>query len=205
MTTACLVAVTIPYSHPARAGQILVQNSTTSRPAASKTYPANSLIIPMDIDYQDSAAFLASGLVYKLLSSGVPVDWIIKGDKRLSNIAPTGGAVDSGGVGTFTTTNPHNLAVNDIVFIAGVNVSGYNGMRTVASVPSPTQFTAMVNNGLVPGGNGLVMPSDFTASATDFITGVTITNHPYRGGPFVIDQANRATADPIVRSEERRV
>jgi hypothetical protein len=42
--------------------------------AVSRSYAANSLIIPMDIDYQDSGMFQGYGLVYKLLTNGVPVD-----------------------------------------------------------------------------------------------------------------------------------
>ena len=102
-------------------GQALVQ------PSVVKSYPANSLIIPMDVTYQNFGAFRAYGLVYKLLSSNVPVDWIIQPDK-------------------------------------------------VYGAP------------------------DFTASALDYRLGTTITNYPYRGGPFVIHQANRAAADPIVQA-----
>ena len=39
---------------------------------------------------------------------------------------------------------------------------------------------------------------DFTASGKDLETGATITNHGYRGGPFVIDSADRAAALPII-------
>ena len=45
--------------------------------SASKTYAVNSLIIPMDTDFQDHAILRAYGLVFKLLSNGVPVDWIV--------------------------------------------------------------------------------------------------------------------------------
>ncbi|MEP6955726.1 MAG: delta-60 repeat domain-containing protein, partial [Chthoniobacterales bacterium] len=96
-------------------------------PVVVKTYPANSLIIPMDLTYQDSGAFRAYGLVHKLLAAGVRVDWTIRHDK-LSGAA------------------------------------------------------------------------DFTVSALDFRNGTSITNHPYRGGPFVIHQADRAAADPIVQT-----
>ena len=96
-------------------------------PVVIRTYPANSLIIPMDLTYQDSGAFRAYGLVYKLLAGGVPVDWTVRQDK-------------------------------------------------------------------------LYGAADFTASALDFRLGTPITNHPYRGGPFVVHQANRAAADPIVQA-----
>jgi uncharacterized repeat protein (TIGR01451 family) len=41
---------------------------------------------------------------------------------------------------------------------------------------------------------------DFTASARNFQTNATISNAGYRGGPFVINSANRAAADPIIRA-----
>ena len=49
--------------------------------AQVKNYATNSLIIPMDTSYQDAGMFKAYGLVYKLLASGVPVDWAIKPGK----------------------------------------------------------------------------------------------------------------------------
>ena len=42
--------------------------------------------------------------------------------------------------------------------------------------------------------------TDMTASATDFKTGAAITNHGYRGGPFVIDSSLASQAKPIVQA-----
>ncbi|MBI5534872.1 MAG: DUF11 domain-containing protein [Deltaproteobacteria bacterium] len=39
---------------------------------------------------------------------------------------------------------------------------------------------------------------DFTTSAVDLQTNAAINNHGYRGGPWVIDQANAAKATPII-------
>ncbi|HEX5059276.1 MAG TPA: hypothetical protein VFV99_07950, partial [Kofleriaceae bacterium] len=55
--------------------------------------------------------------------------------------ASPNGASKSGSIATFTTVAPHGLAVNDRVVVAKVAVAGYNGMWTVASVPSATTFT----------------------------------------------------------------
>jgi uncharacterized repeat protein (TIGR01451 family) len=41
-------------------------------------------------------------------------------------------------------------------------------------------------------------PNDMTASATDFKNGAVITNHGYRGGPFVIDASLASQASPII-------
>lgn len=189
-------------SYADRRGQFAAPlNPPVATSGTLKTYAVNSLIIPMDTDYQDAGVFLAYGLIYKLLSNGVPVDWIIKADKRLSTIAAVNGASESGTTATYTTTDPHNLSVGEVVMIAGVGVPGYNGPRTVASVVSATQFTATLGvSGLGSSGNGLVMPPDFTASASDKQGGPVITNHSYRGGSFVIDQADVAVATPIVNA-----
>lgn len=45
--------------------------------ALAEDFPAGSLIIPMDIDYQDMGMFEAYGLVYELLRNDVPVDWVL--------------------------------------------------------------------------------------------------------------------------------
>jgi hypothetical protein len=49
--------------------------------ALTTSYPAGSLIIPMDATYQDVRMLHAYGLVYRLLSSGIPVDWVIQPGK----------------------------------------------------------------------------------------------------------------------------
>ena len=99
--------------------------------AQLKVYATNSLIIPMDTTYQDRAMFRAYGLVYKLLSSGVPVEWAIKSGK-------------------------------------------------------------------------IYQQADFTNSFRDNRTSATGT-HAYAGGPFIIDEANRAVAIPIILSWQTNV
>lgn len=166
--------------------------------AESRSYPVDSLIIPMETTYQDRGIFKAYGLVYKLLSSGVPVDWTIKPGKHLSAISA---ATASGTTATFTTTTPHDLSAGDAVRITGVIVSGYNGSWTVSSVVSATQFTVTLNtSGLGPANQGTVAPAEFIGSATDIASSATITNHAYLGGPFVIDAASRAAALPIIQA-----
>lgn len=49
----------------------------TAAPCATTAFPAGSLIIPMDTDYQDQGMFKAYGLVYELLRNRVPVHWVI--------------------------------------------------------------------------------------------------------------------------------
>ncbi len=47
----------------------------------SRDFAAGSLVIPMDLAYQDSGMFQAYGLVYQLLRQGVTVYWVIDEDK----------------------------------------------------------------------------------------------------------------------------
>ena len=45
--------------------------------AAPRTFPAGSLIIPLDLAYQDEGLLQAYGLLFQLLRQGVPVAWVI--------------------------------------------------------------------------------------------------------------------------------
>ncbi|HWU89911.1 MAG TPA: hypothetical protein VN253_21765 [Kofleriaceae bacterium] len=44
---------------------------------ADRTFPAGSLIIPMDLSYQSTGMFQAYGLIYQLLRQNVRVHWVI--------------------------------------------------------------------------------------------------------------------------------
>jgi len=48
-------------------------------------YGAGALIIPMDTTYQDDGMLRAFGLVYALLTEGIPVQWIIEPDKAVGD------------------------------------------------------------------------------------------------------------------------
>ena len=52
-----------------------------AEPDAFSTFAAGSLIVPMDATYQNYGMFKAYGLTYKLLQSGVPVNWAIGNPK----------------------------------------------------------------------------------------------------------------------------
>lgn len=49
--------------------------------AAPRTFPAGSLVIPMDLAYQDQGLLQAYGLLFQLLRQNVPVSWVIDPDK----------------------------------------------------------------------------------------------------------------------------
>ncbi len=107
--------------------------------ATATTFNPGSLIIPMDVDYQNSGMLRAFGLLYQLLHADIPVSWCVLDNKSL-----------------------------------------YTG-----STQFPTSQAA---------GNSV----DFTTSAVNVVTNAVITNHGYRGGPFVIDVSNAAAALPII-------
>lgn len=57
---------------------------TTVVYADDNTYASGTLIIPMDTTYQNLGMWRAYGLVYNLLSNGVPVSWAIKNPKSFN-------------------------------------------------------------------------------------------------------------------------
>ena len=91
---------------------VLLVRTTTLR-GASKTYPVDTLIIPMDLPistlvapdptgHQDRGMLQAYGLVYKLLSGGVPVDWVIKPGKASSTVSCSPGSAPPCGTSQFS-------------------------------------------------------------------------------------------------------
>src|SRR5262245_21231782 len=60
------------------------------RPASANqvmSFPVGSLIIPMDVDYQDAGMLKAFGLLDKLLRMGITVNWAITPNKVSTNAA----------------------------------------------------------------------------------------------------------------------
>jgi MYXO-CTERM domain-containing protein len=60
---------------------LLVLPAFRARAATPRTFEAGSLIIPMDLAYQDKGMFQAYGLLFQLLRQGVPVAWVIDSKK----------------------------------------------------------------------------------------------------------------------------
>ena len=60
-------------------GSLAITAALTLTPAAAGAadFAAGSLIVPMDVDYQDMGMLRAYGLVYELLRQNVPVRWVI--------------------------------------------------------------------------------------------------------------------------------
>jgi hypothetical protein len=88
------------------------------------------------VDYQNGSSVVVGG------RNGV--GQIFTGSTAALNIS-TGGATTAtsgdGTTATITTTSAHGLAVGDIVTVAGITPTGYNGTYSVASTPTTTTFT----------------------------------------------------------------
>jgi MYXO-CTERM domain-containing protein len=129
--------------------------------ATPQTFPAGSLIIPMDLAYQDKGMFQAYGLLFQLLRQGVPVAWVIDPDKQW-HAAPCDTAGD---------TCSWDCAIEG------------SGTKCPYPTANPDFFAATK-----------VLWDDQGKLAA----GTAISEHGYRGGPFVIDAAYRTAALAII-------
>jgi hypothetical protein len=129
--------------------------------AAERTFQPGSLIIPMDLAYQDTGAFQTYGLLYQLLKAGIHVHWVIDPNK------------------TYHATNcdtPGDLCAWDCA------VEG-SGVKCPYPTSSP-DFSVTTN-----------VIWDDRGVAT---RGSEVGLHGYRGGPFVIDSADRDAALAVI-------
>lgn len=62
---------------------LLSLTATPDVGAQVRTFQAGSLIVPMDVQYQNHGMLQAYGLVYRLLQHRIPVYWIVAYDKTL--------------------------------------------------------------------------------------------------------------------------
>ncbi len=133
----------------------------TARAGYDNTFETGSLIIPMDLAYQDTGLFQAYGLIFQLLRQGVPVYWVIDPDKTWHDAdCDTAGdecawdcAEEGSGVKcSYPTASPDFYASTEVVW----------------------DDSGVMNAGEV------------------------ISSHGYRGGPFVIDAADREAALAII-------
>ncbi len=128
--------------------------------AGPRTFGADSLIIPMDLAYQDTGLLQAYGLLSQLLRQGVPVSWAIEPTKTW-HAAPCN---------TMGDACPWDCAVEG------------SGVKCPYPTASPDFFA----------GATVVWSDAGTAPGT------VISNHGYRGGPFVIDAAYHDAAIDII-------
>ncbi len=77
----------------------------------------------------------ADGRYVSFIDVAVPVTPVAPWTATISTASESGTTV------TITTSSAHALVAGDVVLIAGVTVTGYDGLYTVATVPSSTTFT----------------------------------------------------------------
>lgn len=99
-------------------------------------------------------------------ASGTPAIWEVRG----VNITSTGGYNNNGGFEQFTTDFPHGLSGTDVVRITGI-VFGIDGIKTVTSIDSTTQFTTNTSY-TVP----TVVPGGATVELFDKTSAIEIDN-----------------------------
>jgi len=71
-----------------------IKGDSLSALSAVNNFAAGSLIIPMDTTYQNLGMWKAYGLLYELLSKGIPVSWAIEPTKQFNGIDFTTSSVD---------------------------------------------------------------------------------------------------------------
>ncbi len=69
----------------ARSLALFLAVSLWAAPAAGTTFAKGAIIIPMDNTYQGKGILKAYGLLYKLLLADVPVHWVIKVKKKVTD------------------------------------------------------------------------------------------------------------------------
>jgi uncharacterized repeat protein (TIGR01451 family) len=94
-------------------------------PAAADEFEAGSLVVPMDLDFQDEGMLRAYGLVYALLYGGVPVRWTIRAGKLY-------------GEEDFTATTV------DVATGAAVGEHGYRGGPFVVDASNAPEATDII-------------------------------------------------------------
>jgi hypothetical protein len=134
-----------------------------SRPAAAapQSFPAGSLIIPMDHAYQDRGLLQAFGLVFQLLRQGVPVQWVIDPDKTwhaapcnaAGDLCPWDCAIEGSGVKcAYPTASPDFMAASVIRWDSGgvapgttISMHGYRGGPFVIDAGFRTQAMTIID------------------------------------------------------------
>jgi hypothetical protein len=89
---------------------------------------------------------------------------------------PTGASRDAAGISTFTTVSPHELQVGMEISMVSVTDGTFNGVFTVLSTPSTTQFT--VNNPVGP------LPNTPVTSGSGFLGINSPINFPWEIKPI---------------------
>jgi glucose/arabinose dehydrogenase len=115
------------------------------------------------------------------------------------------GAARAGGVATFTTALPHGFRAGEKITVSGVTDPSFNTNVFVASVPSPTAFTAAQPgpDAVSGGGNATTLAIGGCITGGAFYDATSFPL-PYRGnfffGDFNTNRIERVTIDPATNS-----
>jgi uncharacterized repeat protein (TIGR01451 family) len=103
LSVACQSPVEPVPDEPDESGE-LGELSQEVQSGANYTFAAGSLVIPMDITYQNNGMFKAYGLAYRLLQSNVPISWVIKPGKTLCQVSDPATCAAQTSAADFTVT-----------------------------------------------------------------------------------------------------
>jgi hypothetical protein len=142
---------------------VLVGSTPVARAGYDRTFEAGSLIIPMDLAYQDQGLLQAYGLIFQLLRQGVVVYWVIDPGKTWHHA---------------DCDTPGDECGWDCA-------EEGSGDKCPYPTASPDFFV----------GAEVVWDDSGVMNAGD-----VISSHGYRGGPFVIDAADRQAALAIIEA-----
>lgn len=129
--------------------------------AEERNFASGSLIIPMDLSYQDKGMYQAYGLLYELLRQGIPVAWVIDPDKTWHH-APCDTAGDecawdcaeegSGVKCDYPTASPDFFAAAKVVWSdvgtavdTAINNHGYRGGPFVIAAANRAAALAVID------------------------------------------------------------
>ena len=104
----------------------------------------------------------------------------------VAGLAASGGGTSANATATIQTSAAHGLSAGQLVTIAGVGVSGYNGTFAIVSVPDATHFTfTAATGGLAGSGGGTASAAGSIASGVHKVCVLFQTRQGYltRPGP----------------------
>jgi hypothetical protein len=132
-----------------------------------------------------SFVFAPTGTVGQAGSAGL-ANLLFFGPGVNGSAATITNCTESSTTATCTTSAAHGINADDEVFILGNSVADYNGVASVATVPTSTSFTFEVRkdlSGLGTGSGGTVTPlsvgvsfGDLYAATNHYASGITVRN-----------------------------
>lgn len=173
--------------------------------ASADSYSAGSLIIPMDTTYQNAGMFRAYGLVYKLLSNMIPVEWIIEPTKAQGGVDFTATAKDfKSGASTGTSGyrgGPYVIASAYRAAALPIIQAWQSANSAVVVHEATAGFTAPVSQHLVAAPNISVFADGNEVIAFSYLNAAGIPQSNGAGWPTSKDKTARYAGQPDVLNE----